>query len=78
MTLKIIIDEEEKYHFSEKVIKFITDHNYEYINGLMEFCLKESIEFDEITGLISDKLYQLLQKEAIDNKLIKKTNNILL
>ena len=71
--LNLLIEDDEKYIFSEKALKFIKKNNYDYITGLLEFCNQESIETDEITYLISDKFYSLLQKEAIENNMIKKT-----
>ena len=62
--------DQEKITFSEAAINYIEDNHLDYISGLASFSEISGVDYDEISMLISNKLYVLVQKEAIESNMI--------
>lgn len=58
--------------FSLAVEKYIRKHDYDPIDGLMEYCKQHNIELENVPSLVSSRLKSLLEEDAENRHLIKR------
>jgi GH18 family chitinase len=62
--------------FSQSVIEFIEQYDYDPIDGLVEYCNKHEIELNKVPDLMAPRLLSMIQEDAENKHLIERTPKI--
>ena len=62
-----------KSKFAEEIESFVLKHRLNYIDAIVEYCEKNSIDIESVSKLISKPLKEKLKCEAMDLNFLKKT-----
>jgi len=62
-----------KSKFAEEIESFVLEHKLNYIDAIVEYCDKNSIDIESVSKLISKPLKEKLKCEAMELNFLKKT-----
>ena len=62
-----------KSKFAEEIESFVQEHRLSYIDSIVEYCDKNSIDIESVSKLISKPLKERLKCEAMELNFLKKT-----
>ena len=62
-----------KSKFAEEIELFVKDHKLNYIDAIVEYCDKNSIDVESVSKLISKPLKEKLKCEAMELNFLRKT-----
>ena len=62
-----------KSKFAEEIELFVKEHKLNYIDAIVEYCDKNSIDVESVSKLISKPLKEKLKCEAMELNFLRKT-----